>query len=64
VTGDVIGSIPPGDVFDVLDGPICTSNGVLWWKVKYKGIVGYTGEGQGTDYWVDPVGHGLPLPKS
>lgn len=53
----VIGSIPAGGVFTVLDGPNC-GNGVLWWLVNYNGIVGWTGEGENFSYWAEPYSGG------
>jgi hypothetical protein len=49
-----VGEIPPGGVFTVLDGPRCAS-GMAWWQVNYNGLIGWTPEGQGTEYWVEPV---------
>lgn len=48
-----IAQIPPGGVFDVLEGPQC-ADGITWWKVKYRGYTGWTGESD-SDYWVEPV---------
>lgn len=50
-----IGSIPAGAVFTVIEGPICDPEGIAWWRVNYNGQIGYTGEGQGNAYWVEPV---------
>jgi uncharacterized protein YraI len=53
---NVIGYIPAGGIFHVLEGPQCGSDGRWWWRVDYNGFVGWTGEGEGTNiYWVDPV---------
>jgi uncharacterized protein YraI len=49
-----VGEIPPGGVFTVLDGPRCAS-GIAWWQVNYNGLIGWTPEGQGTEYWVEPI---------
>jgi hypothetical protein len=49
-----VGKIPAGGVFTVIDGPAC-SHEILWWKVDYKGISGWTGEGTGDTYWVEPL---------
>ncbi|MEP7287159.1 MAG: DPP IV N-terminal domain-containing protein [Chloroflexota bacterium] len=49
-----IGKIPAGGTFSVLDGPVC-NDGVMWWKVDYRGTVGWTGEADATGYWVEPV---------
>ncbi len=53
--GAVIGKIPEGQTFSVLAGPRCTSNHIAWWKVNYSGLVGWTPEGQGIDYWLEPT---------
>jgi len=50
-----VGEIPPGGVFTVLDGPRCAS-GMAWWQVSYNGLTGWTPEGQGSEYWVEPTG--------
>lgn len=48
-----IGLIPVGGVFKVLQGPVC-SEGTAWWYVNYNGVVGWTAEGQGNVYWLEP----------
>jgi hypothetical protein len=57
----VIGSIPGGGVFTVLNGPIC-ADGFAWWQVSYLGVTGWTPEGEGRTYWLEPLlcGFGLP----
>jgi hypothetical protein len=50
-------TVPTNGIVDVIEGPICAQN-VSWWKVDYKGIVGWTGEGEGSEYWVEPVVQG------
>jgi len=50
----IIGQIPGGGWFRVLSGPQCDAEGILWWQVRYNGVVGWTGESQGTEYWVAP----------
>jgi hypothetical protein len=59
--GQVVGQIPPGGVFGVLSGPICTS-GIWWWQVNYSGLVGWTAEGDGYTYWLEPVSNVPPPP--
>jgi hypothetical protein len=50
-----VGQIPGNGVFDVLEGPVCDNNaGIAWWRVRYNGIEGWTGEGQGFEYWTAP----------
>jgi WD40-like Beta Propeller Repeat len=48
-----IGSIPPNGVFTVLAGPQCIS-AYNWWQVNYNGQVGWTAEGEGSVYWLEP----------
>jgi hypothetical protein len=50
----VIGSIPGGQTFTVLNGPIC-ADGYTWWQVNYQGMIGWTAEGEGTTYWLEPI---------
>lgn len=52
--GATITNIPGDGIFDVYEGPICTSNAVAYWKVNYAGNIGYTAEGQGSTYFVEP----------
>jgi LysM repeat protein len=49
----VIGEIPGGNLISVLAGPTC-ANGYYWWQVNYNGSVGWTAEGQGSTYWLEP----------
>lgn len=51
---DVVGQIPGGGFFRVLEGPVCGPEGRYWWRVNYAGMVGWTAEGQNPDYWVSP----------
>ncbi len=53
-TSALLTSIPGEGVFAVLEGPVCTEN-MAWWKVQYNGQMGWTAEGQGTSYWVEPM---------
>jgi|GEM_PF-5245137 len=45
--------IPAGATFSVLSGPQC-GDGYTWWEVSYNGTVGWTAEGGGNEYWVEP----------
>ncbi|HLA45766.1 MAG TPA: hypothetical protein VJZ27_20125, partial [Aggregatilineales bacterium] len=50
---DRLETINPGEVFRVLGGPICNNrDGIVWWRVNYHGIVGWTGEGENSAYWI------------
>ena len=51
----VIGSIEPGEPISIMEGPSCDDTWV-WWKVKsiQTGLVGWTAEGDGDEYWLTP----------
>ena len=52
--GDIVGELPGGSEFTVLDGPAC--GGVYtWFFVDYNGITGWTAEGTGQNYYIEPV---------
>ena len=51
-----------GDQFKILDGPRCGSGPHNWYKVDYKGTVGWVTEGQGSTYWVEPAPAAPPTP--
>lgn len=54
LSGGLTGRIPGGRKIAVLDGPRC-SDGYVWWQVNYNGSVGWTAEGEGNDYWIEPL---------
>lgn len=56
----VIGEIPGNGVFGVITGPICAADGRYWWQAQYGSLVGWTAEGQGTSYWVEPYSGNAP----
>lgn len=49
-----LANIPVGGTFTVLNGPVC-AEGYWWWQVNYNSQVGWTAEGQGTTYWLEPM---------
>jgi Bacterial SH3 domain len=53
-SGAFLGEIPSGASFAVVGGPRCSSN-LVWWQVTYNGVTGWTAEGQGGDYWLEPI---------
>lgn len=56
-TSAKVGEIPGGDVFDVLEGPVCdAASGVNYWRVRYGAVEGWTGEGLAGEYWAIPSG--------
>jgi hypothetical protein len=52
--GNLIGSIPAGGIFTVLDGPVCADN-LTWWEINYEGLIGWTAEGTAEGYWLERV---------
>lgn len=52
---NVIGLIPAGQTFDILDGPRC-ADGWVWWYVRTRdGQKGWTSEGDGNQRWLEPA---------
>lgn len=52
--GDIVGELPGRSEFAVLDGPAC--GGVYtWFFVEYNGITGWTAEGTGQNYYIEPI---------
>lgn len=45
--------IPAGAAFQVLSAPVC-ANGMYWYQVNYNGAIGWTAEGRGSTYWLQP----------
>lgn len=53
---NLISQLAPGSVVKVLEGPVC-ADGLVFWKVEsdtIPGGVGWTAEGDGTEYWLEP----------
>jgi serine/threonine-protein kinase len=51
---NILGTIPQGESFKVLAGPTCGDK-IAWWQVNYNGLLGWTAETSGTDYYLEPV---------
>jgi len=43
-----------GEEFTVIGGPVC-ADGFTWFQVNYRGTTGWTVEGNGSNYWLEPV---------
>jgi hypothetical protein len=54
-SGAVLGQIEQGTTFSVLEGPVCDPAGRAWWRIDADGLIGWTAEGQGTDYYLEPI---------
>ncbi len=50
----LVGQIPAGDAFYIQEGPVCAEN-TAWYRVYHAGRSGWTAEGQGTTYWLEPI---------
>jgi hypothetical protein len=56
--GAMLESIPGEGEFTVINGPVCSA-GFYWWFVDYNGQMGWTVEGNGDVYWLEPLGRSL-----
>jgi hypothetical protein len=51
----IIGHIEPLEALTIKAGPVC-NDGYIWWEVKSEnGVVGWTAEGNGREYWILPI---------
>lgn len=46
--------IPVNETMKVISGPAC-HDGFYWWMVDFNGIRGWTPEGDGGTYWLEPI---------
>ncbi len=54
--GQQIGQMPPESRFRVIGGPVCDAEQQLrWWQVDYNGVIGWTAEGVGEEYYIGPL---------
>jgi serine/threonine protein kinase/pSer/pThr/pTyr-binding forkhead associated (FHA) protein len=54
--GQQIGQMPPESRFRIIGGPVCDAEQQLrWWQVDYNGVIGWTAEGVGEEYYVGPL---------
>jgi Tol biopolymer transport system component len=59
--GTFVGQVSEGQIFDVLDGPVC-ADGYAWWQITFDGLVGWTAEGLPREYWLEPYPPPEPTP--
>ncbi len=65
-SGAVLGEIPPGGEFTVIAGPSCAF-GIVWWRVQYNNITGWTAESVNGEYFLEPLnpdGVVVPTPQT
>jgi hypothetical protein len=53
---EVIGQIEPGEIVNLVDGPLC-KDGWVWWYIQSRksGLTGWTSEGDRIEYWLAPI---------
>ncbi len=57
IASEVLTQMPPGEAFTIVGGPQCGPDDQLrWWQVNYRGVVGWTAEGVGEEYYIAPPG--------
>ena len=59
--GALVGQIPGGQSFRVLDGPVC-ADGFAWWQIDYEGLIGWTVEGNQSAYFLELIATATPTP--
>lgn len=52
---NIVGIIPPGVQFAITGTSRCDAQGLRWYPIEFNGMVGWTAEGQGDEYWVAPL---------
>jgi hypothetical protein len=60
--GTIVSQIEAGELFRVIGGPHCTSNGLTWWEITFektdgnntRTVNGWTAQGEGNEYWLIP----------
>lgn len=50
----LIGQVPGGGSFTVLDGPVC-ADGYAWYQLQLGDLLGWTAEGSSDTYFLEPV---------
>jgi hypothetical protein len=61
-SGNILRTMPAGSTFNILHGPICgpSNQQLTWYQVEQNGVVGWTAEGRGAIYWLEPPVGGAP----
>jgi eukaryotic-like serine/threonine-protein kinase len=57
---DLLDSIPEGGSFTVLEGPHCADS-FAWYRVDFNGTIGWTAEGDESEYWLELIPDGEAL---
>lgn len=48
--------LQPGEILNIIDGPYCEANALVWEVVASDGTTGFVAEGDGEIYWLLPLG--------
>jgi|GEM_PF-5966777 len=51
---ELVTALAPGTPFSVLAGPAC-ADGFPWWFIDTGNLIGWTAEGGGDTYWIEPI---------
>lgn len=51
----IIAEAQPGQLLQIIDGPWCSHGWIVWMVKTADGLVGYTPEGNGNEYWLFPI---------
>ncbi len=62
LSGALLGQLPEGMTFTVLEGPTC-SDGIYWWRVSAGALTGWIAEGMEGDYFVAPSTAAVTTPQ-
>lgn len=62
-TSDVVGLLPEGMVFDVLEGPVCADD-INWWRIQSGDVSGWVAEAAGGVYLIEPYTGAAPATPS
>ena len=55
IDAEVLTQMLPGAFFIIVGGPECGPDDQLrWWQVSFNGVVGWTAEGEGDEYYIAP----------
>lgn len=55
VSNEIVGFMQPGEQFQVIGGPVCDETDFIrWWEIDYRGLTGWTAEGEGEEYYIRP----------
>ncbi len=63
LNGTLVGQIPEGASFVVVEGPVCADD-IYWWHIQGGGVDGWAAEGVSGAYFVGPVATTTLAPES